>query len=155
MVEDNTNQRENILVSERAKALKMQLEAIKRQGARDNNGGNGQRFNEIVAQRNKMPVKTMQRFIKLNDLVPELLDLADKKAIGFIPAFEMAYIRPKNQQYIAVAIEGNQSAPNVGQAKRMRELDQQNQLNPDVIDGIKSISVWRYIVQSMACSTLG
>ena len=98
MVEDNTNQRENILVSERAKALKMQLEAIKRQGARDNNGGNGQRFNEIVAQRNKMPVKTMQRFIKLNDLVPELLDLADKKAIGFIPAFEMAYIRPKNQQ---------------------------------------------------------
>ena len=104
MVEDNTNQRENILVSERAKALKMQLEAIKRQGARDNNGGNGQRSNEIVAQRNKMPVKTMQRFIKLNDLVPELLDLADKKAIGFIPAFEMAYIRPKNQQYIAVAI---------------------------------------------------
>ena len=62
MVEDNTNQRENILPSERAKALKMQLEAIKQQGART---GNGQRSNEVVAERNKMTVKQVQRYIKL------------------------------------------------------------------------------------------
>lgn len=145
MVEDNTNQRENILPSERAKALKMQLEAIKRQGARgdlDTSGQdgpkleNGQRSNQIVAERNKMAVKQVQRYIKLNDLVPDLMKLVDEKKIAFTPAVELSYIKPKNQRYIAVAIEGQQSAPSLSQAQRMRELDQKNMLNGDVIDGI-------------------
>jgi ParB/RepB/Spo0J family partition protein len=72
MVEDNTNQRENILPSERGAALKMQLEAIKRQGARDDNGSKGQRSNEVVADRNKMTVKQVQRYIKLTELVRPL-----------------------------------------------------------------------------------
>jgi len=133
MVEDNTTQRESILPSERAKALKMQLEAIKQQGART---GNGQRSNEIVAERNKMTVKQVQRYIKLNDLVPDLLKMADEKKIAFTPAVELAFIKPKNQRYIAVAIEGQQSAPSLSQAQRMRELDQKNLLQPDMIDGI-------------------
>ena len=133
MVEDNTNQRENILPSERAKALKMQLEAIKQQGVRT---GNGQRSNEVVAERNKMTVKQVQRYIKLNDLVPDLLKMADEKKIGFTPAVEIAHIKPKNQRYIAIAIEGQQSAPNLSQAQRMRELDQKGLLQPDMIDGI-------------------
>lgn len=138
MVEDNTNQREQILPSERAKALKMQLEAIKRQGARGPVEGidPGKRSNEVVAERNKMTVKQVQRFIKLNELVPELLEMLDKKAIGFTPAVEIACIKPKNQRYIAVAIEGQQSGPSLSQAQRMRELDQKKMLNPDVIDGI-------------------
>ena len=113
MVEDNTNQRENILPSERAKALKMQLEAIKHQGAKEATSGQldpkdaGRRSNEIVAERNKMTVKQVQR-----------------------------YIKPKNQRYIAVSIEGQQSAPSLSQAQRMRELDQKGVLNGDVIDGI-------------------
>ena len=133
MVEDNTTQRESILPSERAKALQMQLEAIKQQGART---GNGQRSNEIVAERNKMTVKQVQRYIKLNDLVPDLLKMADDKKIAFTPAVELAFIKPKNQRYIAVAIEGQQSAPSLSQAQRMRELDQKNLLQPDMIDGI-------------------
>jgi hypothetical protein len=136
MVEDNTNQRESILPSERAKALKMQLDAIKRQGARDGNGGNGQRSNEIVAERNKMTVKQVQRYIKLNDLVPDLLKMVDAKGIAFTPAVELAFISPKNQRYIAVAIEGQQSAPSLSQAQRLKELDSKKMLNPDVIDGI-------------------
>ena len=133
MVEDNTNQRESILPSERAKALKMQLEAIKRQGARADlstsgqDGSkleNGQRSNAIVAERNKMTVKQVQRYIKLNDLVPDLMKMVDEKKIAFTPAVEMSYIKPKNQRYIAVAIEGQQSAPSLSQAQRMRELDQ-------------------------------
>jgi ParB/RepB/Spo0J family partition protein len=136
MVEDNTNQRENILPSERANALKMQLDAIKRQGARDENGGNGQRSNEIVAERNKMTVKQVQRFIKLTELVPDLQKMVDEKKIAFTPAVELAFIKPKNQAYIAVAIEGQQSAPSLSQAQRMRELDKTGVLNPDVIDGI-------------------
>lgn len=145
MVEDNTNQRENILPSERAKALKMQLEAIKRQGARadlstSGQDGpkleNGQRSNQVVAERNKMTVKQVQRYIKLNDLVPDLMKMVDEKKIAFTPAVEMAYIKPKNQRYIAVAIEGQQSAPSLSQAQRMRQLDEKGMLNADVIDGI-------------------
>ena len=142
MVEDNTNQRENILPSERAKALKMQLEAIKHQGAKDPTSGQldpkdaGRRSNEIVAERNKMTVKQVQRYIKLNDLVPDLQKMMDAGQIKFTPAVELAYIKPKNQRYIAVAIEGQQSAPSLSQAQRMRELDQKGVLNGDVIDGI-------------------
>ena len=145
MVEDNINQRENILPSERAKALKMQLEAIKRQGARGDlstsgqlgpKSENGQRSNAVVAERNKMTVKQVQRYIKLNDLVPDLIKMVDEKKISFTPAVEMSFIKPKNQRYIAVAIEGQQSAPSLSQAQRMRELDQKGMLNGDVIDGI-------------------
>lgn len=145
MVEDNTNQRESILPSERAKALKMQLDAIKRQGARSDIATpsqvgskleTGQRSNQVVADRNKMTVKQVQRYIKLNDLSPELLKMVDEKRIGFTPAVELSYVKPKNQRYIAVAIEGQQSAPSLSQAQRMRELDQKNLLNGDVIDGI-------------------
>lgn len=145
MVENNINQRENILPSERAKALKMQLEAIKRQGARGDistsgqlgpKSENGQRSNAVVAERNKMTVKQVQRYIKLNDLVPDLMKMVDDKKISFTPAVEMSFIRPKNQRYIAVAIEGQQSSPSLSQAQRMRELDQKGMLNGDVIDGI-------------------
>ena len=142
MVEDNTNQRENILPSERAKALKMQLEAIKHQGAKEATSGQldpkdaGRRSNEIVAERNKMTVKQVQRYIKLNDLVPDLQKMMDAGQIKFTPAVELAYIKPKNQRYIAVAIEGQQSAPSLSQAQRMRELAQKGVLNGDVIDGI-------------------
>ena len=97
MVEDNTNQRENILPSERAKALKMQLEAIKHQGAKEATSGQldpkdaGRRSNEIVAERNKMTVKQVQRYIKLNDLVPDLQKMMDAGQIKFTPAVELAY----------------------------------------------------------------
>ena len=129
MVEDNTNQRENILPSERAKALKMQLEAIKHQGAKNFTSGQidpkdaGKRSNEIVAERNKMTVKQVQRYIKLNDLVPDLQKMMDGGQVKFTPAVELSYIKPKNQQYIAVAIESQQSSPSLSQAQRMRELD--------------------------------
>ena len=136
MVEDNTNQRETLLPSERAKAYKMQLDAIKRQGVRDGNGGNGQRSNEIVAERNNMNAKQVQRYIKLNDLVPELLKMADEGVLKFTPAVELAFVSKKNQQYIAMTIESQQSSPNLSQAQRMRELDNKKTLNPDVIDGI-------------------
>jgi len=136
MVEDNTNQRESILPSERAAALKMQLDAIKRQGVRVDDGTKGTRSNEIVADRNKMTVKQVQRYIKLNELVPDLMKMVDDKKIAFTPAVELAFIKPKNQNYIAIAIEGNQSSPSLSQAQRLRELDQKNTLNPDMIDGI-------------------
>ena len=141
MAEDNINQRKEMLASERSKMLKMQLEAIKHQGARDTSGqldpkDAGKRSNEIVAERNSMTVKQVQRYIRLDALVPDLMKMVDEKKIAFTPAVELSYIRPKNQRYIAIAIEGQQSAPSLSQAQRMRELDQKNILNGDVIDGI-------------------
>ncbi|SJP04980.1 ParB/RepB/Spo0J family partition protein [Clostridioides difficile] len=140
MVEDNLNQREEILPSERAKALKMQLEAIKHQGAKTSSQIDpkdaGKRSNEIVAERNKMAVKQVQRYIRLNELVPDLMALMDTKKLGFTTAVELSYISKKNQNYIAVAIDSQQSSPSQAQAKRMRELDEKKLLNGDVIDGI-------------------
>ena len=140
MVEDNLNQREEILPSERAKALKMQLEAIKHQGSRTSDQidpkDTGKRSNEIVAERNKMAVKQVQRYIRLNELVPDLMKLMDEKKLGFTTAVELSYIGKKNQNYIAVAIDSQQSSPSQAQAKRMRELDEKKLLNGDVIDGI-------------------
>ena len=140
MVEDNTNQRDTILPSERANALKMQLDAIKRQGARsgNENGEKGTRSNEVVADRNNMTVKQVQRYIKLTELVPDLMKMVDEKGIAFTPAVELAFVSPKNQEYIALAIEGNQSAPSLSQAQRLRELDAKGALKPDMIDGIIS-----------------
>jgi len=139
MTESNFNQRSNILASERAKALKMQLDAIKRQGVRNGDKNNpelNKRSNEIVAERNRMSVKNVQRYIALNNLIPELLQCVDDKKMKFIAAVDLSYIKPKNQRYIALAIEAQEAAPTGSQAQRMRELDQNDMLNADVIDGI-------------------
>jgi hypothetical protein len=117
----------------------MQLDAIKRQGSRNGNIKNGElgkRSNEIIADRNKMSVKNVQRYITLNNLVPDLMKHVDDKKMKFTVAVDLSYIKPKNQKYIAIAIEAQQSAPSGAQAQRMRELDQKNVLNDDVIDGI-------------------
>ena len=150
MVEDNVNNRE-VSTMELAKALKMQLEAIKHQGAREALEGQNfstdvdKRSNEVIAERNGMSVKQVQRHIALTRLIPPLQDMVDGKVIGadgkplkiaFTPAVELSYIKPKNQKYIAVAIDGQQSTPSLSQAQRLRKLDNENMLNGDVIDGI-------------------
>lgn len=85
-----------------------------------------------------MNYKKAMRYIRLNFLVPELLDMADARRIGFMPAVELSYTKPKNQRFFAVAIVGEQSSPPVAQTKRMRELDKDGKLTPDIIDGILS-----------------
>ena len=136
MTDDNLRQRETILPSEKAMSLKMQYEAIKHQGARGDSAEAGKLSLESVGQRNGMSVKTVQRYIWLNDLVPELKQTMDDGKLSFTPAVEVSRVRPKHQKYIAVSIEGQQASPSKGQAKRLRELDKENKLSPDVIDGI-------------------
>ncbi|MCL2615417.1 MAG: ParB/RepB/Spo0J family partition protein [Dehalococcoidia bacterium] len=139
MTESNFNQRSEILASERAKALKMQLDAIKRQGSRNgikNKDELGTRSNEIIAERNRMSSKNVQRYIALNNLVPELMEKVDEKKLKFTTAVDLSYIKAKNQRYIALAIDAQETAPSGTQAQRLRELDQKDILNADVIDGI-------------------
>ncbi len=106
------------------------------QGARGDSAEAGKLSLESVGQRNGMSVKTVQRYIWLNDLVPELKQTMDDGKLSFTPAVEISRVRPKHQKYIAVSIEGQQASPSKGQAKRLRELDKENKLSPDVIDGI-------------------
>ena len=151
MTDDNLRHREHILPTEKAKALQQQVEAISHQGTVLKGvaeGDIGKRSTEIVGTRNGMNYKKVMRYIRLNELVPELKDMVDGTAVnangepikklGFIPAVELSFIRPRNQQLIAVSIEGEQSSPSVAQAKKLRELDQAGQLTGDVIDAILS-----------------
>ena len=138
MTDDNLRHREKLLPSEKAAALQQQYEAIKHQGARGDDDEAGKLSLQSVGQRNGMSVKTVQRYLWLNDLVPELKEVMDAGKLSFTPAVEISRIRPKHQKYIAVSIEGQQSSPSQGQAKRLRELDKDNKLNPDAIDAILS-----------------
>lgn len=138
MTDDNLRHREKLLPSEKAAALQQQYEAIKHQGSRGDDDEAGKLSLQNVGQRNGMSVKTVQRYLWLNDLVPELKEVMDAGKLSFTPAVEISRIRPKHQKYIAVSIEGQQSSPSQGQAKRLRELDKDNKLNPDAIDAILS-----------------
>ena len=125
---------------EKAQSLKMQVEAIKHQGSRpgEEDKDAGKRSTQVVGDRNGMNYKQVQRYIRLTELVPDLQKMVDEKKLAFTPAVEISFIRPKNQRYIAVSIEGQQSSPSLSQAQKMRELDKDGKLNGDVIDGILS-----------------
>ena len=140
MTDDNLRHREKILPTEKAAALKQQVEAIKHQGARpgEDDRDAGKRSTQIVGDRNGMNYKQVQRYIRLTELVPDLQKMVDEKQLSFTPAVEISFIRPKHQKYIAVAIEGQASSPSLSQAQKMRELDKEGKLNGDVIDGILS-----------------
>ena len=140
MTDDNLRHREHILPMEKARALKQQVEAIKHQGVKlgEDDKDAGKRSTEVVGARNGINYKQVQRYIRLNELVPELQEMVNEKRLSFTPAVEISFIRPKNQQFIAVSIEGEQSAPSLSQAQKLRELDKEGKLNPDVIDGILS-----------------
>lgn len=139
---NSNKQRGDPLPSELAKLLDLEVEAIKRQGARPKTEKEAEALGklsvEIVGKDHDMNYKKVMRYIRLNSLVPELLDKVDAKQMGFMPAVEISYIRPENQRLIAVSIDGEQSSPSVAQAKRLHELDKEGKLNGDVIDGILS-----------------
>ena len=129
---DSNLQRENILPSERAKAYKMKLEAIKHQGKRlDLTSGqvgpklDTKRSNEIVADQAGQSVKQVQRFIRLNNLIPELQDMVDTKKIAFNPAVELSYLSPEEQEDFVHAMNEAQTAPSLSQTQRMKKLSQQ------------------------------
>ena len=138
---DSNKQRDQTLPSELAALLDLEVEAIKHQGGRLDGvapGDVGKRSVEIVGEAHDMNYKKVMRYLRLNSLVPELLNKVDEKGLGFMPAVELSYIKPKNQRLIAVSIDGEQSSPSHAQAKQLRELDQAGKLNGDVIDGILS-----------------
>ena len=134
---DSNLQRENILPSERAFAYKMKLEAIKNQGARSDltSGQIVQKSKlsiERVAEDAGEGYKTVQRFIRLTNLVPELLDMVDEKKIAFNPAVELSYLDESQQRDFLEAMNDTQNAPSLSQAQRLKRLAQEGHFSYDV-----------------------
>ncbi|MDY4769499.1 MAG: ParB/RepB/Spo0J family partition protein [Lachnospiraceae bacterium] len=134
---DSNLQREQILPSERAQAYKMKLEAVKRQGERrDLTSGQlgpklGTRSNQIVADEAGESVKQVQRYIRLTNLIPELLDKVDNKEIAFNPAVELSYLSEKQQQDFLEAMTIADAPPSLSQAQRIKKLSQDTSSDND------------------------
>ena len=128
MVDANL-QRENILPSERAWAYRMKLDAMKHQGKRTDltSGQIGQKLKtsaEIVAAQAGESYKQLQRYIRLTELQPELLDMVDSKKLAFNPAVELSYLKPDEQKDFLEAMDAAQTTPSLSQAQRIKKLSQ-------------------------------
>lgn len=140
---DSNLQRENILPSERAKVYKMKLEAIKQQGKRHDltctqvgHKSNGTKSIQKVADEAGESRTQVQRYIRLNELQPELQHLVDEGKIGMTPAVEISYLKPDEQKMLIETIDSEQATPSFSQAQRMRRLSQEGKLNDDAVLGI-------------------
>ena len=126
---DSNLQRENILPSERAFAYKMKLEALKNQGARSDltscQVGTKFRADELLAENSSESARNVQRFIRLTNLIPELLDMVDEKKISFNPAVELSYLDESQQRDFLEAMQDTQNAPSLSQAQQLKKMAQQ------------------------------
>ena len=133
---DSNLQRENILPSERAFAYKMKLEALKNQGARSDLTStqvvSKLRSNEQLGAENNQSRETVRRFIRLTNLIPELLDMVDEKKIAFNPAVELSYLDESQQRDFLEAMNDTQNAPSLSQAQRLKKLAQEGHFSYDV-----------------------
>ena len=133
---DSNLQRENILPSERAFVYKMKLEALKNQGARSDLTSpqlvSKLRSNEQLGAENNQSRETVRRFIRLTNLVPELLDMVDEKKIAFNPAVELSYLDESQQRDFLEAMNDTQNAPSLSQAQRLKKLAQEGHFSYDV-----------------------
>lgn len=132
---DSNLQRENILPSERAFAYKMKLEAMKHQGARSDltssQVGTKLRTDQVMAKELGESRNQIQRYIRLTNLVPDLLDLVDCKQISFNPAVELSYLSPEEQETFLQAMDEVQAAPSLSQAQRLKKLAQEGNFTMD------------------------
>ena len=132
---DSKLQRENILPSERAFAYKMKLEAMKHQGSRSDltssQVGTKLRTDQVMAKELGESRNQIQRYIRLTNLVPDLLDLVDCKQISFNPAVELSYLSPEEQETFLQAMDEVQAAPSLSQAQRLKKLAQEGNFTMD------------------------
>lgn len=132
---DSNLQRESILPSERAFAYKMKLEAMKHQGQRNDltssQVGTKLRTDQAMAEELGESRNQIQRYIRLTNLIPELLDMVDQKQISFNPAVELSYLAPEEQEIFMQAMDEVQAAPSLSQAQRLKKLAQEGDFTMD------------------------
>ena len=140
MVDANL-QREHILPSEKAAAYKMKMDAMKRRAGRPSKEnvsplGTNLRTDEIIAQEAGESRNQVQRYIRLNELVPELLEMVDRESIAFRPAVELSYLSEDEQRNLVETIDSEEATPSLSQAIRMKKLSQEGKLDIDKIFSI-------------------
>lgn len=139
---DSNIQRENILPSERAKAYRMKMDALKHQGKAaeqtSSQIGTKLRTDEQIAREVGSSRNQVQRFIRLTELLPELLDMVDRKEIAFSPAVELSYLKEEEQRLFLEAMDYSQATPSLSQAQRIKKLSQQGACTQDAMFSIMS-----------------
>ena len=137
---DSNLQREHILPSERAFAYKMKLDAMKNQGTRSDLTStqvvSKLRSNEKLGAENNQSRETVRRFIRLTNLIPELLDMVDNKTVSFNLVLELSYLSPEQQQEVIRAMDDTQNFPSVSQAKRIKKLAQDGTFTTETVVAI-------------------
>ena len=140
---DSNLQRETILPSERAFAYKMKLEAMKRRAGRPakenvSQVGTQKRSDQILAEEAGQSRNQVQRYIRLTELIPPLLDLVDQRKIAFNPAYELSFLKPQEQLELLDAMDSEQATPSLSQAQRLKKFSQEGHLSLDVMRAIMS-----------------
>lgn len=136
MVDSNLH-REDLLPSEKAFAYKMKFDALRRKAGRKSNSGQpgsqliGRKTVQIIGEEGGDSPKQVQRYLKITELIPPLLDKLDEGKIGFNPAFEVAFLSKKEQNDLLQAMEYSQAAPSISQAQRMKALSKEGKLTPE------------------------
>ena len=145
MVDSNENQREEVLPSEKAYAYKMKLEAIKRQGERKDltsapvvQKSDNMTSRERVAEESGESREQIRRYIRLTELIPEILDMVDEKKIAFRPAVEISYLSEDNQYVLLDVMQFSDITPSLAQAIHMKKLEQEGKLDADKIEELMS-----------------
>ena len=145
MMVDSNFQREEILPSERARAYKMKLDAIKRQGARTDltSAQVGQKLErkssrDLIAENSPDSSSQIQRYLRLNELIPELLQMVDERKIALTPAAEISYLTKEEQEILFMTIDCEMATPSLSQAQRMKQISREGQLTDDMILQIMS-----------------
>ena len=145
MVDSNENQREEVLPSEKAFAYKMKLEAIKRQGERKDltsapvvQKSDNMTSRERIAEESGESREQIRRYIRLTELIPEILDMVDEKKIAFRPAVEISYLSEDNQYVLLDVMQFSDITPSLAQAIHMKKLEQEGKLEADKIEELMS-----------------
>lgn len=140
MMVDSNFQREIILPSEKARAYKMKLDVLKRQGARTDLTSDpeeqklkGKTSRDLIAENSPDSSAQIRRYIRLNELIPDLLRLVDKGMIALSPAAELSYLREQEQEMLKLTIDSEQATPSLSQAQRMKKLSKEGILTDDMI----------------------
>lgn len=139
---DSNIQREELMPSERAFAYKMKLEALKHQGARMDltscQVGTKLRADEKLAESVNESARTVQRFIRLTELISELLDMVDERKLAFNPAVEVSYLKRDEQRMLLEAMDAEQTTPSLSQAQRLKKFSQEGRLTEEAMSAIMS-----------------
>ena len=142
LVVDSNLQREGLLPSERAFAYKLKLEALRHQGERtdltSSQLGTKLRADEIIAEQDGSSRNQIQRYIRLTELIPPLLDMVDERKIAFNPAYELSFLKQDEQRLLLDAMDSEQATPSLSQAQRLKQFSQRGELTAEVMRAIMS-----------------